>query len=168
MNRDWQVLVEEQTGATLRVKTGTPLNLHGFENATKDPRWRSCIRNIKLILELGPYDETARAHFETEAEHRLNNQTFSEAIRSLLRILAKWPVSQSGLSLSIQAQSPSDFVASLNRLKRKKAARADRTIDLEQLKVGPPIAVNRISCAAMPRDPYDKQNKGFCIRGELF
>ena len=130
VNREWQTLVEEQSWATLRVKTGTPLDLTEFEKATGHPRRRSYIRNIELIVGLEPYDEAARAHFETEAEHDRNNQIFSKAIQSMLQILAKWPANHPGISLSIQAQSPSDLVACPNRLRRKKAARADRTTDL--------------------------------------
>ncbi|KAJ5627783.1 hypothetical protein N7490_010011 [Penicillium lividum] len=89
VNRDWQASVEERSWATLRVKTGTPLNLDQFERLTNDPRRQSYIRNIELIVELEPYDEAARAHFETESEHERNNQIFSEAIRSVLRIIAK-------------------------------------------------------------------------------
>ncbi|KAJ6017463.1 hypothetical protein N7451_000842 [Penicillium sp. IBT 35674x] len=135
VNRDWQISVEERSWATLRVKTGTPLNLDQFERLTNDPRRQSYIRNIELIVELEPYDEAARAHFETKFEHERNNQIFSEAIRSVLRIVVKWQANKlgtslPGISLSIQAQSPSDLVASSNGLRRKKAARAERTTDL--------------------------------------
>lgn len=134
VNREWQALVEEQCWATLRVKTGTPLDLTAFEKATSHPQRRSYIRHIELVVGLEPYDESARAHFETEAEHGRNNQIFSRALQSILRILARWPSSHPGISLSIQAQSPVDLVACPNRLRRKKAARADRTTDLLNLR----------------------------------
>ncbi|KAJ5902915.1 hypothetical protein N7495_003443 [Penicillium taxi] len=73
VNRNWQAVVEERSWATLRVKTGTPLSLDQFERLTNDPRRQSYIRNIELIVELEPYDEAARAHFETESEHERNN-----------------------------------------------------------------------------------------------
>ena len=135
VNRDWQASVEERSWATLRVKTGTPLNLDQFERLTNDLRRQSYIRNIELIVELEPYDEAARAHFETESEHERNNQIFSEATRSVLHIIVKWQANKPGtslpgISLSIQVQSPSDLVASPNRLRRKKAARAERTTDI--------------------------------------
>ncbi|KOS47800.1 hypothetical protein ACN38_g1277 [Penicillium nordicum] len=129
MNRDWQPIVEERSWAKLRVKTGAPLNLEQFEKLTKDPRRQSYIRDIELIVELEPYDESARAHFETESENERNNQIFSDAIRSILQTVAKFRSSR-GISLSVKAQSPSDLVASPNRLRRIKAARAERTADI--------------------------------------
>ncbi|KAF3391574.1 hypothetical protein F1880_007488 [Penicillium rolfsii] len=129
VNRDWQPIVEERSWEKLRINTGTPLNLEQFERFTKDPRRQSYIRDIELTVELEPYDEAARAHFETESEEERNNQIFSDAIRSVLQIVAKWRSSQ-GTSLSVKAQSPSDLVASPNRLRRIKAARAERTADI--------------------------------------
>ncbi|KAJ6108259.1 hypothetical protein N7523_009582 [Penicillium sp. IBT 18751x] len=129
VNRDWQPIVEERSWAKLRVKTGTPLNLDQLERLTKEPRRQSYIRDMELIVELEPYDEAARAHFETESENERNNQIFSDAIRSILQIVATWRSSQ-GISLSVKAQSPSDLVASPNRLGRIKAARAERTADI--------------------------------------
>lgn len=129
VNRDWQPIVEERNWAKLRVKTGTPLNLEQFEKLTKDPRRQSYIRDIELIVELEPYDESARAHFETESENERNNQIFSDAIRSILQTVAKFRSSR-GISLSVKDQSPSDLVASPNRLRRIKAARAERTADI--------------------------------------
>ncbi|KAJ5640367.1 uncharacterized protein N7484_008229 [Penicillium longicatenatum] len=129
VNRDWQPIIEERSWAKIQVKTGIPLNLDEFERLTKDPRRQSYIRDIELIVELEPYDEAARAQFETEFEHERNNQIFSEAIRSVLQIVAKWRPSQ-GISLSIKVQSPSDLVATPNRLRRIKAARGERTADI--------------------------------------
>ncbi|KAJ5564643.1 hypothetical protein N7513_000885 [Penicillium frequentans] len=108
VNRDWQARVEKRSWATLRFKTGTPLNLDQFEKVTNDPRRQSYIRNIELIVELEPHDEAARAHFETESKHERSNQIFSEAIRSVLRIIVKWQANKPGtsllgISLSIQA-----------------------------------------------------------------
>lgn len=114
VNRDWQPIVEERSWAKLHIKTGTPLNLDQLERLTKDPRRQSYIRDIEFIVELDPYDEAARAHFETESEHERNNQIFSDAIRSILQTVAKWRSSQ-GISLSFKAQSPSDLGASPNR-----------------------------------------------------
>lgn len=129
VNRDWQPIVEERSGAKLRVKTETPLNPDQFERFTKNPRRQSYIRDIELIVELEPYDEAARAHFETESEKERNNQIFSDEIRSILQIIANWKSSQ-GISLSVKAQSPSDLDASPNRLRRTKAARAEWTADI--------------------------------------
>ncbi|KAJ5093631.1 hypothetical protein N7456_009492 [Penicillium angulare] len=129
VNRDWQHIVEERSWAKIQVKTGTPLNLDEFERLTKDPRRQSYIRDIELIVELEPYDDAARAHFETESEHERNNQIFSEAIKIVLQIVAKWRSSQ-GISLSIKVQSPSDLAATPNRRKRIKAARGERTADI--------------------------------------
>jgi hypothetical protein len=136
VNRDWQAIIEERIWRTLRVKTGTPLNLDQFERLINKPRRQSYIRNIEFIVELEPYDEAARANFETKSEHERNNQIFSEAIRLILHIISKWQANKpgasiQGISLSIQAQSPSDLFASpKTRLKRRKAARADRTKDI--------------------------------------
>jgi hypothetical protein len=88
VNREWQILVEEQSWAILRIKTGTLLDLTAFEKVTDYPWRRLYIRNIELIAELELYNEAARAYFETEAEQDRNNRIFSKAIQSMLQILA--------------------------------------------------------------------------------
>jgi hypothetical protein len=105
------------------------LNLDQFERFTKNPRRQLYIQDIELIVELETYDEAATAHFETESENKRNNQIFSDAVRSILKIIAQWKSSQ-GISLYLKAQSPSDLVASPSRQRRIKAARAERTGDI--------------------------------------
>lgn len=105
------------------------MNLEEFERLTKDPRRQSYIGDIELIVELEPYYDAPRAHFETESEHERNNQISSEAIHSVLQILAKWRFLQN-ISLFFKIQPPSDLPATPKRLRRIKAARAERTTDI--------------------------------------
>ncbi|KAJ5776962.1 hypothetical protein N7520_000208 [Penicillium odoratum] len=131
VDRVWQEIIEERTFSTICL--GTAKRLDEFRRLKLNSRRKSCIRRIDLIVELEPYDVDARARFETDEEHQRNNKLFTQAIHSLLQVLASWPNNPQGIELSITAQSPSDMSAIPDlreRRKRRKAARFDRVTDL--------------------------------------
>lgn len=131
VNRDWQAIIEERTFSTLHLRTAK--RLEEFKSLNLGPRRKSCVRKIDLRVELESYDVAARARFETDEEHARNNKIFTEAITSVLQVLASWPNNEPGIALFIAALSPSDWGAIADRkanIQRRKAARFDRTSDL--------------------------------------
>ncbi|KAJ5637143.1 hypothetical protein N7490_007022 [Penicillium lividum] len=135
VDRVWQEIIEERTFSTLCL--GTAKRLDEFRRLKLNSRRKSCIRRIDLLVELEPYDVDARSRFETDEEHQRNNMLFTQAIQSLLQVLASWPNNPQGIELSIIAQSPSDIGAipdERERRKRRKAARFDREKDLLNLR----------------------------------
>lgn len=131
VDRVWQEIIEKRTFSTLCL--GTAKRLDEFRRLNLDSRRKTYIRKIDLIVELELYDVDARSRFETDEEHQRNNRLFTQAIQSLLQVLASWPNNPRGIKLFITAQSPSDIGAipdQRERRIRKKAARFDRTEDL--------------------------------------
>lgn len=129
VSRDWQMIVERHTFSTLHLTT--PQRLTEFEQiVAQNARRRSYVRNVNLLVQLESYDVEARAKFETAEEHRRNNEIFTRTIQSLFKILQSWPEDQTGIHLSIKAQSPSDAVPGKEGQRRMKEARKNRAKDL--------------------------------------
>ena len=131
VNHYWQAIIEELTFSTIHLKTAK--RLEEFKSLNLGPRRKSCVRRIDLCVELESYDVAARARFETDEEHARNNKIFTEAVTSVLQVLASWPNNELGIALSIAALSPSDWAATADRqanIQRRRAARFDRTSDL--------------------------------------
>jgi hypothetical protein len=105
VSREWQAYIEQRTFAILKLNT--PQRLKEFSQVVACNKQRqSYVQEIRLIIQLQPYNIRARAYFETAAEHSRNNKTFIQAIQNILRILATWPENHRGIELFIQAQSP--------------------------------------------------------------
>ncbi|KAJ5720642.1 uncharacterized protein N7483_008576 [Penicillium malachiteum] len=127
VSREWQMLIEQRIFNTINLNTSK--QLAAFKQiVAQNTRRKTCIRKIKLVVELEPYSIEARAEFETAEEHRRNNGIFVPAIQSLFSILKSWPENEPGINLSIEVMSPSDIVDR----QRARQARKDPETDLWQ------------------------------------
>ena len=59
LGRHWQAIIERHTFAKIRIHTAE--RMEEFQRILTDPRRRSCIQLIKLVVRLESYDIQARA-----------------------------------------------------------------------------------------------------------
>lgn len=125
LGRHWQAIIERRTFAQMRIHTAK--RMEEFQRIVMEPRRRSCIRLIKLVVQLESYDVQARAQWETDEDRQQNNKIFTSTICTLFKILISWPTDAASIRLPIQAKSPSD---SLDMKQRRKQAARSRVNDL--------------------------------------
>jgi hypothetical protein len=128
VSREWQACIEQRTFA--RLNLNNPQRLEEFCQIVACNKDRQkYVKDIHLLIRLEPYDITARASFETAAEHSRNNEIFVQTVQNVLQVLAAWPENHRGIELFIHAQSPSDPIRGDGRTK---AARYTPQKDLLQ------------------------------------
>lgn len=125
LGRHWQAIIERRTFAKIRIHTAK--RMEEFQRIVTEPRRRSCIQLIKLVVQLESYDVQARAQWETDEDRQQNNKIFTSTICTLFKILSIWPKDAASIELFIQAKSPSD---SLDFKQRRKQAARSRLDDL--------------------------------------
>lgn len=116
----WQAIIESRTFANIQIDTRK--RMKEFQQIATDPRRRSCVKHIDLVVQLESYDVPARARWETDEERQQNNRIFTSTISTLFKILSSWPADATRIELSIWAMCPSDFLDFKQR--RRQAARS--------------------------------------------
>jgi hypothetical protein len=115
VSKQWQGLIETRTFSELHLTTA---RLPDFQRIVGPSRY-SIVRQIQFIATLPEYEIAARSKFEGDEDRERNNQAFSMAISSLFHALHSWP-DRSQVTLTIFAQSPSDWYAEPDKEKRMK------------------------------------------------
>lgn len=113
VSEEWRCEVEEKTFHHIRIGTTvvapSPFavyDLHFLDGLRK--RQKGLIRHIWLNITLLRYNCPACYSRETIAERNLNSMTIRLAISALFVVLADWETTKEGLTLEINAYSPSD------------------------------------------------------------
>ncbi|GES63345.1 hypothetical protein ATEIFO6365_0007003200 [Aspergillus terreus] len=115
VSKQWQGLIERRTFSEVHLTTA---RLPDFQRIVGPSRY-SIVRQIQFITILPEYEIAARSKFEGDEDRERNNQAFSMAISSLFHALHSWP-DRSQVTLTIFAQSPSDWYAEPDKEKRMK------------------------------------------------
>lgn len=113
--KQWQAIVERQSFSTLHL---TPDRLQDFRRIISSSRSRSShVRHLDFYVTLPEYDQ--RAEFENDEDRARNNHAFTSAIQALLEAISGLSgADQHCISLTLYAQSPSDWRAEPDRKKR--------------------------------------------------
>ncbi|CAI7638794.1 unnamed protein product [Penicillium glandicola] len=127
INRDWQMVVERQTFSTLTINTAK--RLAKFKQLSWSYRI-FFVQKIDFVVELESYNGEARTRHETKEETQRNSKIFTIAIQSLFNTIATWPETETGIALSIQAQSPGDIQAMADKARKKRYKAAYLNNDL--------------------------------------
>ncbi|KAJ6181246.1 hypothetical protein N7519_011707 [Penicillium mononematosum] len=122
--------VVEHIAQIILRKDDAPVSLAPY--ATVDRRWQAIIErrkfsyidinNAKRLEEFQRIDKKARAPFETDEERQRNNTIFTTTISTLFRSISGWP-DDAGISLHIEAMSPSDYLALKSKALTKRGKR---------------------------------------------
>ncbi|KAL2813094.1 hypothetical protein BJX63DRAFT_394909 [Aspergillus granulosus] len=106
VSKQWQAIIEKQTFSSLKLDT---TQLPELAQIVSPPR-QQLLRQLELKILLPEYPAEAREEVETNEDREQNSRAFTDAIRSLFRVLAAWREDcEASLSLSIYARSPSDI-----------------------------------------------------------
>ncbi|KAH6954859.1 hypothetical protein DER45DRAFT_633323 [Fusarium avenaceum] len=113
VSEEWRCAVEEKTFHHIRIGTTvvapSPFavyDLHFLNGLRK--RQKGLIRHIWLNIALLRYNCPVCYHRETTAERNFNSMTIRLAISALFAVLEGWEPTKEGLTLEINAYSPSD------------------------------------------------------------
>ncbi|KAH6995137.1 hypothetical protein EDB80DRAFT_586633 [Ilyonectria destructans] len=103
VSKEWQIMIEKKTFHQLKLKQSC---LDDFERLGK--RQRGLVRHIWLNIELQRYTCRCCRRWESMTWTHQNNKIIIPAIAKLFSILSTWKSAKEGLTLELNAYSPSD------------------------------------------------------------
>lgn len=103
VSREWRSVIEENNFRHLKLN---PLCLKSLELLSEHPK--GLIRHIWLNIELIPYTCRCCREWESPKGRAINDVLMAHSITWLFTILANWKRDEGGLTLELNAYSPSD------------------------------------------------------------
>lgn len=103
VSKEWQIMIEKKTFHRLKLKQSC---LDDFERLVK--RQRGLVRHVWLNIELKRYTCRCCRQWESMTWTHQNNKIIVPAIAKLFSILSTWKPAKEGLTLELNAYSPSD------------------------------------------------------------